>query len=1086
MTTPPPIESFEVPAVPQRFEALERIGPGGGGTVFKARDTRLRRVVALKFLDEADGTQDALAEARALATLSHPHVVSVYEVDTESHPPFIVMEFVAGVTLRSMIETSPLPMEQALRLAVQIASGLVAAHQAGLLHRDLSASNILVSEGERAKVVDFGLATGRRPQGAEAAIEPFPTAGTLGYMAPEQLTGRPLDHRTDIFSLGVILYEMITGRRPFGGATAAETARAALTEEPPPLGRSCPGIPLRLEAIVRRALEKDQGQRYATAQDMLLDLQALGAAGKPAGEFSIPPTVAPDANPGLGPPLPEWTGRWFSPRALLGRSRFRRRRTPVATQGAAIAFRGLLPFQEADRNRFFGREHETAALFDKVIHRDYRLGILFGESGCGKTSLLQAGLIPRLWEAGYVPIYCRAARRPDEAIIAECRRRSGVEPQPGDLTVDYLARSAQAGAGLVLILDQFEEFFASSPTVAEREPFLSLVAALEATPAPIKVLVAIRSDFLYLIGSELEQRVPDPLRTSRLFRLHDLDEERAASIIEATARRAALSWDGDLVRRVACDLAGGGAVRPSELQIVCERMQARRVHSIGEYVGAGGKEALVSEFLQDVVDGTGRRDDAARLLHCLVSDEGSRLALTAADIAGRTHSQPTAVARLLRVLVDARIVRETQDEEPWRYELIHDYLVERVQRMAGKRLDATERANRLFRQYLARHALDPRTRIPLREAWWVRRHSDLCRGVREEALLRKSLRAGSFRLASLVVLLLGASIGLAALLSVREEWDSVRFADGHTSAVRRVVFSPDGKLLASSGEDRRVIVWDFSRREPAAMLEGHGDQVTAIAFSPDGRWLASGSDDRSVVIWDTARLEKTRVLLGHRGRVRAVGFSPDGRFLVTSSEMPPAIVWRTDGWERLHDLPTRTGEQGTVAFFADGSVDPGIEARAWDLVTGKERAMRLDVKWTSQARSVSPDGSLLAWMDPDGVLAMANLGTGATARIAITRAQSSSRRTAAWSPLRPRTLCFGMSPPGSAWPDSSIPRSCGAWPSPPTAAGSSRPTGTAPSSFGTLPDRSGSPTWPNTAPPSEPWPSRPTAAGWLRQVRTAR
>ncbi len=281
------------------YEILAPIGAGGMGEVYRARDPRLGREVAIKVLPgELSADRERLSrfeqEARAAGALNHPNVVAVYDVGTHEGISYLVSELLEGETLRALLASGPLPPHKGIDHALQIARGLSAAHGKGIVHRDLKPENIFITRDGRAKILDFGLAklTQIEKPGAgdtnlpttPAATEPGVVLGTLGYMSPEQVRGQPVDHRSDIFSFGAILHEMLTGQRAFHGPTAADTMSAILMREPPVLSRADANIPPGLDRVVRHCLEKDPAQRFHSAHDLAFDLEALSgpAAAAPA------------------------------------------------------------------------------------------------------------------------------------------------------------------------------------------------------------------------------------------------------------------------------------------------------------------------------------------------------------------------------------------------------------------------------------------------------------------------------------------------------------------------------------------------------------------------------------------------------------------------------------------------------------------------------------------------------------------------------------------------------------------------------------------------------------------------------------
>ncbi len=331
------------------YTVIEKIGAGGMGEVYRALDTRLEREVALKLISDIYLAPDPttspspvgtphsraqhsrerfLREARAVATLNHPNICAIYDVGEQEGQPYLVMELLHGETLQQYLSHHPLSPTEVITLGQQAASALAAAHARGIIHRDIKPANLFVVDSGRdrkqLKILDFGVA---KKQGAEASLDsrffdsqntatttdagvmglttPGSTFGTAAYMSPEQAKGDPLDHRTDLFSLGSVLYEMATGRPPFGDRSTAGVFAALLMKDPPPVSSINPSMPSGLDSIIAKLLAKDRDQRYHSAEELLADLEALSASLTPAGTgqvavYAPPPAPAPPPVPPAG------------------------------------------------------------------------------------------------------------------------------------------------------------------------------------------------------------------------------------------------------------------------------------------------------------------------------------------------------------------------------------------------------------------------------------------------------------------------------------------------------------------------------------------------------------------------------------------------------------------------------------------------------------------------------------------------------------------------------------------------------------------------------------------------------------------
>jgi eukaryotic-like serine/threonine-protein kinase len=290
------------------YDLQSLLGAGGMGEVYRARDARLNRIVAIKVLPamfsaDTGRLQRFMQEARSAAALNHPNILSIFDIGEDRGAPYIVSELLEGQTLRERIRSGSLSSRKAVDYALQVARGLAAAHEKGIVHRDLKPENLFITNDERVKILDFGLAKLTRPEtdaGEDAPTvqvntEPGQIMGTVGYMSPEQVRGKPADHRSDIFAFGSILYEMLSGQPAFRGESAADTMSAILKEEPAELSETARNVPPALERTVLHCLEKNPAQRFQSAGDLAFNLEALtdvSGLGSVTGKTGVQSAIA--------------------------------------------------------------------------------------------------------------------------------------------------------------------------------------------------------------------------------------------------------------------------------------------------------------------------------------------------------------------------------------------------------------------------------------------------------------------------------------------------------------------------------------------------------------------------------------------------------------------------------------------------------------------------------------------------------------------------------------------------------------------------------------------------------------------------
>ena len=491
----PPIEDAAQPrAAPggsligkqiSHYRILSELGSGGMGVVYQAEDLRLGRRVALKFLPEKLACdQRALKrferEARAASSLNHPNICTIYEVEDHDHQPVIVMELLEGTSLKQRIQEGPISIEELLDFGIQTSDALEVAHAKGIFHRDIKPANLFVVGQGRVKILDFGLAKVCGPPAANDQPEEESLTldgvipGTTSYMSPEQVRGEEIDARSDLFSLGVVLYEMATGQKPFVGKNRVLLMNAILNAQPAPASKVNPSLPAALDAIIGKALEKKREKRFQHAADICSDLKRLkGETQKALPPIVMPASLSPQARP-AGRVFTQYLAREFA--AI--RDRFSEKPVkPVETRPAN------LPVQ---RTGFVGRKKEVAALKGLLMRHDVRLVTVTGPGGIGKTRLAVqvAGEAAEHFPGGthFVPLSSLG----DPGLIASAIVQSlGIREAGGHSALELLRKNLQdiSRAPMLLLLDNFEHLVQAAPTVAD----------LLATAPKLKIMVTSRA-----------------------------------------------------------------------------------------------------------------------------------------------------------------------------------------------------------------------------------------------------------------------------------------------------------------------------------------------------------------------------------------------------------------------------------------------------------------------------------------------------------------------------------------------------------------------------------------------------------------
>ncbi|MEZ4399534.1 MAG: serine/threonine-protein kinase [Kofleriaceae bacterium] len=648
------------------YQLIREIGHGGMGVVYAARDTQLGRRVAIKFLRKVDDEviDRFLVEARATAHCTHDNIVVIHGVGQYFGMPYLVFEYLEGRTLRDVLEEfagEPMPPARVVELMTPVARALVRAHELGIVHRDLKPENIMVTDAGQVKVLDFGIA---KALGGEPSARPDPTdarrpgltltddgaiIGTLPYMAPEQMGGSPIDHRADLFAVGVILFELLTGRHPVEPFEPEALFRNLVTPTPlPSVGGVVDGLPPALVAVVDECLRKGVADRLGGAAELARRLEQLTPTARPA-------------------------------------------------HGDA-PFLGLAAFQEHDAGRFFGRGRDVARLVARV--REQPLTAVVGPSGVGKSSLVRAGVGPTLkaadprWEI----ITLRPGRHPLAALASVLERvaphalpvDASADPhaaltrrlltEPGCFGVALRTRAQVDGRITLVFVDQLEELYTLVPASDERRAFTTALAAVaDDVAAPLRVVVSIRGDFLDRVGED--PGFFDGIAHGLVF----LAAPDRAGLREALLEPVAAAGYRFEQAAIVDDMVDVMAETPGALpllQFTAARLweardRDRHQLTAASYQALGGVRGALAAHAEEVVgalDGRGQRL-AREVCRRLVTPERTRAVVELADL-DALDEQPARVRAVIDQLVAARlVVVHARGEAGGSVELIHESLI---------------------------------------------------------------------------------------------------------------------------------------------------------------------------------------------------------------------------------------------------------------------------------------------------------------------------------------------------------------------------------------------------------------------------
>jgi WD40 repeat protein/DNA-binding SARP family transcriptional activator len=997
--------ALELQGEPLRgYRLLEQVGQGAFGTVYRAVQPHVGREVAVKSIrpvlaNNPEFIRRFEAEAQLVARLEHPHIVPLYDWWRGPDGAHLVMRFLRGGSLKDTLARGPLDTDAAGRIIDQVTVALAAAHRQGVVHGDVHPANILLDEEGNAYLSDFGIAKDVAT-GALAARDGGGSPFT-SYLAPEELLGGPVTPRTDVYSLGLVLFELLTGRHPLPGPPQRLPARD-LPAPVPSVGDLRPDLPDGIEEVVGRATAKDPGERFPDAPALATALRGVLRTA-PAGP------------------------------------------TPKAAVEPRNPYKGLRPFQEADAADFFGRARSTQQLLARMADpgQQARLLAVVGPSGSGKSSLVRAGLLPALRDgalpgsAGWFVVELLPGAHPFEELEAALLR---IAVNPPSSLLQQLERDEHglrwaaervlpAGdAELLLVIDQFEELFTLVEDEARRARFLAALHAATDPGSRVRVVLTLRADFY---DRPLAYPGFGELLGARTQALTPLSATELEQAVRDPAERVGVALEPGLAAELVAEVQDQPGTLPLLQYALTELFEHRQrtTLTLGAYReigGVAGALARRAEALYQGLDPAGKVAARQLFLRLLaVGEEGAedtrrrvlRAELASLEVGGQ------AVAAVIEAYGRHRLLafdRDPLTRGPT-VEVAHEALLREWGRLRGWVESAREelRTHRRLAAAAEWAAADQDPSFLLRggrlqqlRAWAAT--SSLTLTGRERRYLEASTaqhdaeqaegqaraahqavlerRAGG-RLRALVAVLATlalvgggltavafnrqAAAGREARIALARELAAGAVAAVEVDPERSILLAlqavnttreAEGTVLPEAEETlhravqaNRTLVTVTRTENLHIVVGGPG----GVAFSRDGATVATPADHNTAKIWNAATGTAVRTFAGHTDRVTDVAFSPDGTRLATASADHTARVWEVATGRLAAVLRGHTGAVMRLAFSPDGrrlaTASRDGTARVWAIGSGSATTvMVLPHSGPPEAVAFSPDGTHLA------------------------------------------------------------------------------------------------------------------------------
>ncbi|WP_158851900.1 serine/threonine-protein kinase [Saccharothrix deserti] len=921
-----------------RYQVRELLGQGGMGVVHRAYDTVNDRVVALKRLSSSATDHEYRArfqrESRIAAGLRHPNVIPVNDFGEIDGHLFLDMMLVEGTDLRRALGANEVDQVRALKILEQVADALDAAHEHGLVHRDVKPSNILITADDHAYLADFGIARETSPE-ATALTRSGDLIGSWDYMAPERLSGGAVDGRSDQYSLACVLFECLTGRLPHPATDPAAKVAAHLLQPPPAPSVFSPTVTPALDAVVLRGLAKDPARRFESAKSLITAAQAAAYDGETA-RAARPTAPGPEND----------QGRLV--RAILrstNKPRAKRPHTP------ATPYPGLSGFERDDADLFHGREHVVT---DLLVRLAEQVGggepvVLVGASGSGKSSVLRAGLLPVLADGkdngtwpqvlltpGVDPVGNLAnAIAPHTTVVAAEWARL-IRETPGRFG-EVCARSARTTRP-VIVVDQFEEVF-NAPE-ADRLAFATALTAAR----PALVVLAVRAD---LVDRCIELAPLRPALAAPVL-LGPLDATGLRQAIVSPARDFGVDVEPGLPERMIADLGVRGEIGydPGALPRLAHALRESWNHrdgpvlTLAAYRRAGGIDGAVSRTAEEIhsaLDPAGRQALRTILLRLVsVLDDGAvvRRRVDPGEFAAQRHVLDRLIAARL-VTVDGTGARLSHEALFTAWPRLRDWIEEdraglvqhrrftdavRVWVESGRHADDLYRGVRLAALTGWLESARDRVRLQPVEQEFLARSTEAEHAGQVAARRRTNRLRGLVVALSLLLVVASVAVVVATRLQQSATAERDRADVGRQQNLSRQLAAESALARAVDPRRSALTAYGAWRASPTVesrsallaagvdayrgRMQGHAGAINSIAVSGDGKTAVTGGSDGSLRLWDVPGRRELAVLDDKGGWYRTVSMSEDGRLLAAADPTTKKVeLWDVPERKRVFTVP---------------------------------------------------------------------------------------------------------------------------------------------------------------------------------------